>query len=137
MAAPVLVDTVYLVALIDPRDALHAVALALARKLAKRRVRLVTSDAVLIELGNYFARSPLRSTAADWIQAIRSAEGWDVVALDRPVVSSAESRYRTHADKNWSMTDCIIMEVMDARGMRDIATTDHGFEQAGYRLLLP
>ncbi len=50
----------------------------------------------------------------------------------------AEERYRRHADKSWSLTDCHAMEVASERRIRDIATTDVGYEQAGFeRLLVP
>ena len=85
------VDTAYLVAVLDPRDALHERALKVARDLHKRSARLVTSDPVLFELGNYFARSPLRNQAIDWIFALRSAPGWDIQAMSQPLVARAES----------------------------------------------
>jgi predicted nucleic acid-binding protein len=132
----VLVDTSYLVAVLDARDRLHGRALALARDLAQAEVAMVTTDPVLIELANYFARSPLRRNAIDWIAALRGGGGWEVVPLERRVLSRAEERYRRHADKAWSLTDCHAMEVMAERGIREVATTDAGFEQAGFRRLL-
>jgi predicted nucleic acid-binding protein len=54
----------------------------------------------------------------------------------RALLARAEVRYRRHVDENWSLTDCRSMELMQARGIRDIATTDAGFEQAGFRCLL-
>ena len=136
MATPVSVDTAYFVALIDPRDTLNARAIGLAKRLAHRGALLVTSDCVLIELGNYFARSPLRVRAIEWIGALRSAEGWEVAPSERALVTAGEARYRAHPDKSWSVTDCISMELMADRAIRDIATTDRGFAQAGYRVLL-
>jgi predicted nucleic acid-binding protein len=132
----VLVDTSYLVALLDPRDSLNARAIALARQLAKEEALLVTSDAIVLELANYFARGPLRPHAARWIQAVRENAGWEVVPVDRAMLGRAEVRYTSHRDKNWSLTDCHTMEVMRQRKMADIATTDTGFEQAGFRRLM-
>ncbi len=131
----VLVDTSYLVAVLDPRDRLHAPALRLARELAEENARLVTTDAILLELANYFARSPLRVHAIEWIGAIRSG-GWEIAPVDARRLSRAEERYRRHADKTWSLTDCHAMEVASERKVREVATTDAGFEQAGFRRLL-
>lgn len=136
MATLVFVDTAYFVALVDPRDTMNARAVGLAKRLAQRRALLVTSDAVLIELGNYFARSPLRLRAIEWIGALRSADGWEIAVSERALVARAEARYRAHPDKSWSVTDCISMELMADRTIRDVATTDRGFAQAGYRVLL-
>jgi predicted nucleic acid-binding protein len=132
----VFVDTGYLIALLDPRDALHARAHALAEKLAEDDTPLVTSDAVVLELCGYFARGPLRREAIRWIDAIRASAGWEVVPLDRDLVAKAEARYRVHADKSWSLADCVAMEIMTARGIRAVASPDRGFAQAGLRVLL-
>jgi len=136
VGAAVFVDTAYLIALLDPRDSLHARALSLAKKLASDEAPLFTTDAVLLELANYFSRSPLRATAIEWVAAIRSGEGWEVLRLDGALLARGEDRYRAHADKTWSLTDCVSMEVMAARKITDAATTDAGFRQAGFRTLL-
>ncbi len=135
MARTVLIDTSYLVAVLDPRDRLHVAALALARELAEEDARLVTTDAILLELANYFARSSLRAHAIEWIAAIRGG-GWEIVPLDARRLARAEARYRRHADKTWSLTDCHAMDVASERSIRDVATLDSGFEQAGFRRLL-
>ena len=135
MGRTVLVDTSYLVAVLDGRDRLHGRALALARELAEVDARLVSTDLVLVELANYFARSPLRRHAIDWISAIRGG-GWEVVPLDARRLALAEERYRRHPDKAWSLTDCHAMVVASERRIREVATADAGFEQAGFRRLL-
>lgn len=136
MARRVFVDTAYLVALLDPRDRLHAAALRLTDELEDEHVQLVTTDAVMTELGNYFAKSPLRATAGDWVEALRRDQGWDVAAVTAPLQRQAEARYRKHADKAWSVTDCISMEHMRDHKLREVATSDVHFEQAGFVVLL-
>ena len=136
MARSVLVDSGYLVALLDPRDNLNARALAVAKSLADDGVAMVTTDAVVLEVANYFARGPLRAHAAKWIRALRTGQGWEVVPVERALLLRAEDRYARHGDKNWSLTDCHSMELLRARGLREVATADGGFEQAGFRCLL-
>jgi uncharacterized protein len=132
----VYVDTAWLVALIDVRDQHHDEALALAEKLAAEDAPLVSTDAVVVELCNYFARSPLRSEAIAWVLEVREDSGWEIVSVDRRLLSAAERRYRAHEDKTWSLTDCIGMELMRSRKLERAATTDAGFQQAGFRVLL-
>jgi uncharacterized protein len=136
VARSILVDTAYLVALLDPRDNLNERAVALAKTLAEQCVEMITTDAVLLEFANYFARSPLRVHAAEWIQALRGNQGWEVVPVERSILLQAEMRYRKHLDKSWSLTDCHSMELMRLRKIIDVATTDVGFEQAGFQCLL-
>lgn len=132
----VFVDTFFLIALIDPRDAHHELAADYVEDFRSHDTRLVTTDAVLLELANFFARPPLRRTAMSWIEAIRAHASWTVVPLDQSLIARAEARYRRFHDKEWSLTDCISMEVMHDRGIRDVATADHHFTQAGFKALL-
>jgi uncharacterized protein len=136
MARSVFVDTAFLVAMIDRRDALHDAAVGLARALASSKAALVTSDAVLLELANYFARGPLRGEAIQWIGVIRGARDWEVETLDRELLRRGEERYRDHDDKAWSLTDCTSMVLMHRRRISEVATTDLHFTQAGFRILL-
>jgi hypothetical protein len=39
-------------------------------------------------------------------------------------------------DKEWGLTDCISFVVMKERKLTDALTTDHHFEQAGFKSLL-
>jgi predicted nucleic acid-binding protein len=39
-------------------------------------------------------------------------------------------------DKWWSLTDCISFIVMQQEGLTEALTTDHHFEQAGFKILL-
>lgn len=136
MKRTVFVDTSWLVALIDKRDNRQQDALELAAKLAGEDARLLSTDAVILELCNYFARSPLRADAISWVEEVRGAPGWEIVPVERPLLRKAERLYQRHQDKNWSLTDCLGMEVMRARKVTDAATTDTGFRQAGFRILL-
>ena len=62
MTREVFVDTSYLVAIVNPRDTLHAAARRLNRSV--RRVRFVTKDLVLVELLSYYAASDFFRLAA-------------------------------------------------------------------------
>ncbi|HEY6106609.1 MAG TPA: hypothetical protein VIV59_11535, partial [Anaeromyxobacteraceae bacterium] len=74
--------------------------------------------------------------AGEWMRALRADPGWEIVSIEGALLARAELRYRRHVDKSWSLTDCHSMELMQARGIREVATADAGFEQAGFRCLL-
>ena len=135
--AAILIDTGYLVALINQKDSLHARAKTLARSWEKSGQPLLTTDAVLIEFANFFARSPLRGLAASWLRRLRQRmAGWTIERLTPQLLDRAEARYASHADKTWSLTDCLSMEVMLEHAATDAATPDHHFAQAGFRVLM-
>ena len=118
MPRTVLVDTAYLIAIIDPRDAHAEAAAELAAQVTRDGCRLVVTDTVLIEVLNFVCRTRHRSPAMELVLAIQRSPSWEVVSLQAPLLRAAQARYRRHVDKNWSMTDCISMEVMRARGIR-------------------
>jgi uncharacterized protein len=134
--SPIFVDTGYLVALLNRRDGLHDQAVALARKWQKKRRSFVTTDAVLIELANFFARTSMRGAAIAAIQKLRTAPGWTIEHVSPPLLARSEKRYGAHLDKAWSLTDCISMEVMTDCASREVATPDKHFAQAGFRILM-
>jgi len=133
---PIFVDTGYFVALLNRRDGLHEQAVALARKWEKKQRSFVTTDAVLIELANFFAKSPTRGAALTAIQKLRAASGWTIEAIDRAILARAEKRYGRHLDKEWSLTDCLSMEVMIDHQATEAATPDKHFAQAGHTVLM-
>jgi uncharacterized protein len=132
----VFIDTGYLVALLNRRDTLHNQAKALATRWQKRGNAAVTTDGVLIELANFFGKSSLRMECIAAISRIRAAQSWTIERLTPKLLERAETRYAAHPDKSWSLTDCVSMEVMLDRGLRDAATPDHHFAQAGFRVLM-
>jgi len=134
---PILIDTGYLVALINQKDSLHPQAEALANTWEKSGCQLLITDGVLIEFANFFARSPLRMLALMWIRRIRSeTPGWIVDRLTPQRIDRAEARYAAHPDKSWSLTDCLSMEAMLDHGSKEAATPDRHFVQAGFRILM-
>ena len=44
--------------------------------------------------------------------------------------------YESRMEKNYSLTDCISMLICRRLGICEIATSDHGFEQEGFEILL-
>jgi predicted nucleic acid-binding protein len=129
-------DTSYFVAALDVRDNLHAKTTELTEQLFAGPVIPVTTDAVLIELGNFFSGTALRRAAGVWLDGVRRDPGWEIMPIDSATLLAAEARYHRHDDKNWSMTDCISMEVMERRRIREVATSDGGFAQAGFTPLM-
>lgn len=133
---PVFIDTGYFVALLNRRDSLHEQATALAAEWEHDDAALLTTDAVLIELANFFARSPLRGQVIAAIERIRTAPGWLVEHLTVQRLNRGIARYASHPDKGWSLTDCLSMDTMLDHHAVEVATPDRHFSQAGFTVLM-
>jgi predicted nucleic acid-binding protein len=132
----VFVDTSYWIARIDPRDQWHVRAREIGSSLAD--TRLLTTDAVLVELLNFFSAygSEMRRAAALITRRILADPSLEVVAQSRETFLAGVELYEARLDKGYSLTDCISMRVMRERGLADVLTDDHHFAQEGFVILL-
>ena len=127
------VDAQFVVALINQRDQYHETARELSNEFAGRP--LITTDVVLIEIGNALARK-FRSQSVEVIEYFHRAANVEIVRLTAVLFAEAFSLYRARPDKAWGMTDCISFVVMRRAGIRDALTCDQHFTQAGFTPLL-
>jgi predicted nucleic acid-binding protein len=133
----VFADTGYFVALMSADDALHQAAVDYAALLEiDATTELVTTDAVLVEVLNSASRgSAAREKAAALVQVLRSSAA-HIEPQTRDLLNEATELYASRLDKNWSVTDCMSLVVMDQLEIDDALSGDHCFEQAGKRALL-
>ena len=129
----VFADTSFYVAAVNPHDVLHGAAKRLSRGF---NGKVITTDYVLIEVGNWLARSADRALFVDLVKVLRSDPQTMIVPSDRGVFDAGLNLYVRRQDKDWSFTDCISFVVMQEWGLRESLTADHHFEQAGFVALL-
>jgi predicted nucleic acid-binding protein len=127
------VDTLFVVALLTPNDKYHARADAIAD--AYVNGPLVTTDAVLLEIGNSLARQR-KAEAVGIITRFVRAENVEIVRLTPEPFERGFALYRRYQDKQWGLVDCISFAVMRERGMTDALTFDQHFTQAGFNALM-
>jgi len=63
-------------------------------------------------------------------------KGAEIFHVDAALQQKGVERFAARPDKDWSLTDCISFVLMEERGIRESATTDRHFEQAGFVALL-
>ena len=134
--AKVFLDSSYAIALTAPKDAHHAAALQISQVLEVPGSRVVTTRAVMVEIGNALARAHYRHAAADLISHFESDPNVEVVPLSEELFQRAFKLFQERSDKQWGLTDCVSFIVMWERGIADALTADHHFRQAGFRPLL-
>jgi uncharacterized protein len=130
-------DTAYTIALSSVTDAYHPRARELAVEIQTQQARLVTTQAVVLEIGNSLSKLRYRAGALSLLDAIEHDPNVEVVLLSEALYARGRRLFRERPDKEWSLTDCISFVVMEERGITKALTTDHHFVQAGFQALLP
>jgi uncharacterized protein len=132
----VFLDTSYALALSAPTDQFHDRVLRLAAELEAARAGLVTTRAVLLEIGNALARQRYRAAAVSLLQALDADPSVEVLPLSEELYARALQLYCSRSDKEWGLIDCASFVVMSERGVIKALTADEHFQQCGFRALL-
>lgn len=129
-------DALYWVALLNPRDQWHRKARSAAVEYAS--ARLVTTEAVLVEVLNFFAafRIEMRHATAGTVQDVLDDERIEVIPYSHRAFVDGLELYKDRLDKSYSMVDCMSMQVMRRRDLTDVLTHDAHFTQEGFNTLL-
>ena len=77
--------------------------------------------------------SSTRANAALGYERIRRDPRIEVVPFGAELNAEALRLFGGRSDKDWSLTDCLSFVVMNRRSIQDALTSDHHFEQAGFR----
>lgn len=125
----IFVDTSFILALINERDQYHDQAEALSRKFENSP--LITTDAVLLEIGNAMAKD-FRGEAVAIIKVLRSSKRVEVIATGGRRFEEGLELYEKYSDKTWGLVDCISFVVMKENGISEALTFDGDFTQAGF-----
>jgi predicted nucleic acid-binding protein len=132
----VFADAGYWIALLNPRDNLHAKARDVSISLGT--FRIVTSEMVLTEVLNAFASRGelLRKAVCALIESIRRDMTSEIVAMSATGFDEGLELYEQRADKTWGMTDCTSFVIMKRHKIKVALSGDRDFRQAGFRALL-
>lgn len=133
---PVLVDTAAWIALVNTRDEFHKQAEDMIAELRHRNAMLVTTEFVLLEVANSFCTVAWRDKAIKLINGLRLMPNLRIVPASSSLVADGWQLYASRVDKEWSLTDCISIVVMQREKIEQAFTSDHHFAQAGFTKLL-
>lgn len=136
MRGKVFLDTAFAIALALETDAFHEEALVLADEIEAEEIHLITTRAIMLEIGNALSRSDHRKTAIEILESLELDNKVTIVPLTEELYKAAYKLYSSRADKEWGMTDCISFTVMQQFNLTDSLTTDRHFRQAGFNPLM-
>jgi predicted nucleic acid-binding protein len=126
-------DTSYFLAMLVPRDVNHRAA---GRWAAEARTAMVTSEYVVLEVGNFLSPTSTRILFDGFLRVLRADPRITIVPASSELIRGGSELYIARPDKSWSLTDCISFEIMRQRGLTEALTADRHFEQAGFTVLL-
>lgn len=131
-----LVDTAAWIALVNTRDELHDRANQTMSELRRNNVALVTTEFVLLEVANAFCAPAWRGKVIKLIDGLRSLPNLQIIEADSSLLAEGWRLFCSRLDKEWSLTDCISLAIMQNEQIKEAFTSDHHFEQAGFVKLL-
>jgi predicted nucleic acid-binding protein len=132
----VFLDTSFAIALSAITDQNHAKAVALAEQIEDENLCLVTTQAILLEIGNALSKQRYRSAAIQLLESLEADPNIEIVPLTNELYNAAFQLFRSRQDKEWGLVDCISFLVMQNRAITEALTADDHFNQAGFRALL-
>jgi predicted nucleic acid-binding protein len=127
-------DTVYWLAIFLPADTWAEA----ARSADCADAVLVTTEEVLSEfLAAVSSRGDrTRRLACRLVREILNDSGIEVIAQSHESFFAGLALYERRPDKQYSLADCISMNVMRQQRINEVLTNDRHFEQEGFRRLL-
>ena len=129
-------DTSFAIALSSITDQNHERAVRLANQIETNKTRLVTTQAILLEIGNSLSKQKYRIAAIQILESLETDPNIEVILLTRDLYTEAFNLFKQREDKEWGLVDCISFIVKQNRGITDVLTADIHFHQAGFRALL-
>ena len=136
MKDEVFLDTADAIALSSLSDDFHQRAVQLAREIRAAETRLVTTRAIMLEIGNALSRQARRHAGIRLLAAHEVDSRVEIVRLSEQLYERAWLLFRERPDKEWGLTDCVSFIVMQDRGLTEALTTDEHFQQAGFQPLM-
>ena len=132
----IFLDTAYVNALINTRDQWHGRAIQWEQKLAAETRELLTTEFILIEIGDSLATVKHRREAAAVISRLTSSSFVEVIPATSQLSNDGLNLFRQRQDKAWGLTDCMSFIVMQEHRVLEALTMDDDFVQAGFRALM-
>ena len=108
---------------------------AALRARVERRVRIVTSDLIVVDSHTLIMRRAGIAAALRFVKLVRASS--NVVVSSSPLLEDAAvtNWFMRDADQPFSMVDAVSFAIMAERGTRAALTRDRHFATAGYEIV--
>jgi uncharacterized protein len=136
MNSSVFLDTSFSIALSVVKDEFHPQAIKLTKEINAAECQIITTRAVILEIGNALSKLKYRQSAVAIIESLKNDPNVIIVSLSDELFDKAFELFRNRSDKEWGLVDCISFVIMHGQNIESALTADEHFIQAGFRALL-
>lgn len=136
MKEVVFVDSFAWIAAINKSDNYHKSSLNTIDSLLKRKVKLVTSNYVIIETINALSKAEFRKAVIEFVGRLKKSPSVEIIKITDEMYDNAWKLYQERMDKDWGIIDCTSFEVMRIFNIKKTFSNDKHFEQAGFSLMV-
>jgi predicted nucleic acid-binding protein len=128
-------DTFYWIALLNPKDDWHQIALNYAHNCINDQ--LITTDGIIDEILNYAScrGTIMRQKALLMCTQMLREKTIQVISYTPELRQLGFELYKQRSDKGYSITDCISMVIMQQMDIFEVLTHDKHFTQEGFIIL--
>ncbi len=127
-----LLDTSYLLALELARDQNHMRAVRHWEQVAGSGAQLIITSFIFAEVVTFLNSRGYHSKAVELGNNLLRSTIIQFVHVDAVLLLEGWSYFQQHADKDYSLTDCISFVLMRDSGIKTAFTFDRHFVQAGF-----
>jgi uncharacterized protein len=136
MENKVFLDTSFAIALSVESDRHFDYAVKLSEQLETENTRLITTAAILLEIGNALSKQRYRQAAKELLNSLEQDDTVEIVPMTDELYQKAFELFCNRPDKDWGLIDCVSFIVMREKRLSEALTADEHFEQAGFIALL-
>ncbi len=132
----VFLDTSYAIALSVSKDQNHEKAVSIADFLEIDSAKLITTRAIVLEIGNALSARNYRQAAVELLEALEEDPDVEIVPVTEELYQRGFKLFKNRPDKEWGIIDCISFVIMKDQGISKALTADKHFQQHGFKALL-
>ena len=132
---PLFLDTGFIIALEALDDQYHKTAVEYWRNLVKSLPQLVTTSYVFNEVVTFFNCRNQHAKAIEIGNRLLNSRAIRFIRVDKTLFHESWRYFEQHADKSYSLTDCLSFIVMERLGIGASLTFDKHFAQARFKTL--
>ena len=129
-------DTSFAVGVISPKDQVHQRAFECSERIEKSKIQTVTTQAVLLEIGNALLKFAFRQIRIGLLKNLGNDFNTTIITLTDKLYVEGFKLFSNRTDKEWGLVDCISFIVMKEREISGALTADEHYTQVGFHALL-